>query len=38
MLNDNLGSVGYAAIVLFVVLWILSALNYRRKNYDSLSV
>lgn len=38
VLNDNLGSVGYAAIVLFVVLWILSALNYRRKNYDSLSV
>ena len=36
VLNDHMGSVGYAAIVLFVVLWALSALNYRRKNYDSL--
>lgn len=37
ILNDHMGSVGYAAIVLFVLLWALSALNYRRKNYDSLT-
>jgi high-affinity nickel-transport protein len=33
-----MGSVGYVAIALFVVLWALSALNYRRKNYDSLTL
>ncbi|MNE08310.1 High-affinity nickel transport protein [compost metagenome] len=38
VLNDHMGSVGYAAIALFVVLWALSALNYRRKNYDSLTL
>lgn len=38
ILNNNLGSVGYAAIALFVVLWIWSVFNYRRKNYDSLIV
>ena len=38
ILNDNMGRVGYAAIALFVVLWAWSAINYRRKNYDSLAV
>ena len=38
ILNDNMGRVGYAAISLFVVLWAWSAINYRRKNYDSLTL
>lgn len=38
VLNSNMGSVGYAAIALFVILWALSALNYRRKNYDALTL
>ncbi|MNG85632.1 High-affinity nickel transport protein [compost metagenome] len=38
LLNDNMGSVGYAAIALFVLFWVLSAVNYRRKNYDALAV
>ncbi|WON78644.1 HoxN/HupN/NixA family nickel/cobalt transporter [Serratia sp. UGAL515B_01] len=38
ILNSNMGSVGYAAIALFVVLWALSAFNYRRKNYDALTL
>lgn len=37
-LNDNMGSVGYAAVAIFVVFWGISALNYRRKGYDSLAV
>ncbi|MFI8416267.1 HoxN/HupN/NixA family nickel/cobalt transporter [Serratia sp. NPDC078593] len=37
LLNDNMGSVGYAAIALFILFWALSALNYRRKNYDALA-
>ncbi|ARZ01251.1 nickel transporter [Yersinia ruckeri] len=35
-LNDNMGSVGYAAIAIFVVFWGVSALNYRLKGYDRL--
>lgn len=37
-LNDNMGSVGYAAVAIFVVFWGISALNYRRKGYDNLAV
>jgi len=37
-LNDNMGSVGYAAVGVFVVFWGISALNYRRKGYDNLAV
>ncbi|WP_413529209.1 HoxN/HupN/NixA family nickel/cobalt transporter [Rahnella inusitata] len=37
-LNDNMGSVGYAAVAVFVVFWGISALNYRRKGYDNLAV
>ncbi|QLK62060.1 HoxN/HupN/NixA family nickel/cobalt transporter [Enterobacteriaceae bacterium Kacie_13] len=37
-LNDNMGSVGYAAVAIFVVFWGISALNYRRKGYDNLPV
>lgn len=37
-LNENMGSVGYAAVAIFVVFWGISALNYRRKGYDSLTV
>jgi len=37
-LNENMGSVGYAAVAIFVVFWGISALNYRRKGYDNLAV
>ena len=37
-LNDNMGSVGYAAVAIFILFWGISALNYRRKGYDSLTV
>ena len=37
-LNDNMGSVGYAAVAIFLVFWGISALNYRRKGYDNLAV
>lgn len=37
-LNDNMGSVGYATVAIFVVFWGISALNYRRKGYDNLAV
>ncbi|WP_337261972.1 MULTISPECIES: hypothetical protein [unclassified Serratia (in: enterobacteria)] len=36
MLSQHMSSVGYAAVVLLVLFWALSALNYRRKNYDAL--
>lgn len=35
-LNDNMGSVGYVAVGLFVIFWGISVLNYRRKGYDNL--
>lgn len=37
-LNDNMGSVGYAAVAIFVVFWGISALNYRYKCYDQLDI
>jgi len=35
-LNENMGSVGYAAVALFILFWGISAVNYRRKGYDKL--
>jgi len=35
-LNENMGSVGYAAVGVFIVFWGISALNYRWKGYDKL--
>lgn len=35
-LNDNMGSVGYAAVALFILFWGISAINYRWKGYDRL--
>lgn len=35
-LNENMGSVGYAAVAIFVLFWGISVLNYRRKGYDQL--
>lgn len=35
-LNENMGVVGYASVVIFVVIWGASALNYRYKKYDQL--
>lgn len=33
-LNDNLSSVGYAVVGIFIVSWIISTIIYRRKGYD----
>ncbi len=35
-LNDNMGSVGYVAVALFILFWGVSAVNYRMKGYDQL--
>lgn len=37
-LNENMGSVGYAAVAIFIVFWGISALNYRRQGYDRLGL
>ncbi|MGK3144101.1 HoxN/HupN/NixA family nickel/cobalt transporter [Pantoea sp. C2G6] len=37
-LNDNMGSVGYAAIAIFALFWAISVINYRCKGYDRLVV
>ncbi len=37
-LNDNMGNVGYWVIGLFIFFWIVSVLNFRWRNYDSLAV
>jgi len=36
-LNEHMGSVGYAAVVIFVVIWAISVVNYRYKKYDQLA-
>ncbi|NTF66029.1 HoxN/HupN/NixA family nickel/cobalt transporter [Rhizobium rhizogenes] len=35
-LNDNLSSVGYGVVGIFIVSWIISIIVYRRKGYDTL--
>ncbi|NTI46363.1 HoxN/HupN/NixA family nickel/cobalt transporter [Rhizobium rhizogenes] len=35
-LNDNLSSVGYGVVGIFVASWIISIIVYRRKGYDTL--
>jgi high-affinity nickel-transport protein len=35
-LNNNMGSVGYWVIGLFVLFWIISVLNFRWRKYDNL--
>ncbi|URQ61833.1 HoxN/HupN/NixA family nickel/cobalt transporter [Pantoea alhagi] len=37
-MNEHMGSVGYASVAIFLVMWGVSALNYRYKKYDQLSV
>lgn len=37
-LNENMGNVGYAAVIIFILCWIFSVINYRFKKYDSLCV
>ncbi|MEA9390097.1 HoxN/HupN/NixA family nickel/cobalt transporter [Acerihabitans sp. TG2] len=37
-LNTHMGQVGYWVIGLFVFFWLVSALNYRWRNYDSIMV
>ncbi|MGJ0481632.1 HoxN/HupN/NixA family nickel/cobalt transporter [Pantoea agglomerans] len=38
ILNDNMGSVGYAAVAIFALFWAVAVINYRRKGYDGLVV
>jgi high-affinity nickel-transport protein len=35
-MSDHMGNVGFMIIAVFLGCWILSALNYRWKNYDRL--
>ncbi|NTF96130.1 HoxN/HupN/NixA family nickel/cobalt transporter [Rhizobium rhizogenes] len=35
-LNDNLSSVGYGVVGIFIASWIISIIVYRRKGYDTL--
>ncbi len=35
-LNDHMGQVGYWVIGLFLLFWLVSALNYRWRNYDNI--
>ncbi|MFS2222665.1 HoxN/HupN/NixA family nickel/cobalt transporter [Pantoea sp. B65] len=35
-LNSNMASVGYGAIAVFIIFWLISLLNYRQKGYDQL--
>ncbi|NTG04920.1 HoxN/HupN/NixA family nickel/cobalt transporter [Agrobacterium rhizogenes] len=35
-LNDNLSSVGYAVVGIFILSWVISIIVYRRKGYDTL--
>jgi high-affinity nickel-transport protein len=37
-LNEHMGSVGYAAVAIFVVIWGISVVNYRYRKYDQLAV
>jgi len=37
-LNDNLTNFGYAVVGIFILSWIVSAVVYRAKGYDSLQV
>ncbi|EEH8382858.1 HoxN/HupN/NixA family nickel/cobalt transporter [Salmonella enterica subsp. enterica serovar Montevideo] len=37
-MSDNLGTVGYWVIGLFILFWIVSAANYYIRGYDNLSV
>lgn len=37
-LGDHMGNVGFMIIAVFLGCWILSALNYRWKNYDRLTL
>lgn len=36
-INDRLGNAGFVVVGLFIVWWLVSVLNYRRKGYDALN-
>ena len=38
LLSDNLGNAGFVVIGLFALCWLVSMVNYRWRNYDSLVV
>lgn len=37
-LNNNFGDVGFVVVGLFVACWVISLVNYKIKNYDSLNI
>lgn len=37
-LSDHMGNVGFVIIGVFITCWVISALNYRWKNYDGLTL
>ena len=37
MMNEHMGGVGYASVAIFIVMWVLSALNYRYKKYEQIA-
>jgi len=37
-MNDNLANFGYAVVGIFLVSWLISAIIYRAKGYDRLTI